>query len=169
MADFAPLPQPAPAPQAESRRSVDLCLWRDAPEWRNLILAAIGFTAAVLTLPLVDTPGSQLTTAPACQGGYIYSPERTGTGTVARFLTQDEALRWIQETQLRSRMAINPDYISNARILVQLDGHVSGTLILYVVPQGMNIRVGDRVQVESGRVDPDLPCHYIPNHVVSAP
>jgi len=66
-------------------------------------------------------------------------------------------------------MAINPDYISNARILVQLDGHVRGTLILYVVPQGMNIRVGDRVQVESARVDPTLPCHYIPNHVVSAP
>jgi hypothetical protein len=32
-------------------------------------------------------------------------------------------------------------------------------------PQGMNVRVGDRVEVIGGHLDPNLPCHYIPKMI----
>jgi hypothetical protein len=30
----------------------------------------------------------------------------------------------------------------------------------------MHVGLGDRVEFATGQLDPTLPCHYIPNHVV---
>jgi hypothetical protein len=68
----------------------------------------------------------------------------------------------MQQTQAELRMAINPDYIGNVRSLVHLDGSPEGSRYVFLVPQGMNVRIGDRVEVISGRVDSNLPSHYIP-------
>src|SRR5262249_35256152 len=51
-------PQPAPARPADQ----DFRLWRDAPAWRNLILAAIGISAALLALPMIETGTDQAQT-----------------------------------------------------------------------------------------------------------
>ncbi|MGA8359837.1 MAG: hypothetical protein WB772_21090, partial [Xanthobacteraceae bacterium] len=56
--------------------------------------------------------------------------------------------------------------ISNVRTLVHLDGSVEGSRFLYIVPKGMTVWPGDRVEVAAGHVDANLPCHYIPNLVV---
>ena len=63
-------------------------------------------------------------------------------------------------------MAINPDFLANLRSLVHLDGGLEGTRGVYLVPQGVNVRIGDHVDVVGGHVDPGLPCHYIPNLIV---
>ena len=166
MADWVPLPQPAPQPQADSLAGGEFRLWRDAPGWRNLMLAAIGFTAAAITLSLIDAPASKpVLSEQACQSGNVGSGEHH-TGTTVKLVTPERARYFIGVSQCQAGMQINPDRVSNARIRVRLDENAARAPILVVVPNGMHVGLGDRVEFESGQRDPTLPCHYIPNHVV---
>jgi hypothetical protein len=168
MPDPIPLPlevlRPAPAQVADR----NFHLWRDAPGWRNLTLAAIGLSAAVIALPLVGTPSAEETNnnTASCQGNAAGFAGPSGRGEVVGFLTSDQAVRLLQNTQFSSRMAINPDFLTNVRSLVHVEGSLDGTRMVYLLPQGMNVRIGDHVEVVGGHVDPSLPCHYIPNLVV---
>lgn len=151
--------QPAPARPA----GPDFRLWRDAPAWRNLILAAIGISAALLALPLIETSTDQAQTdVKACQAKPFQFSHSARQGEVVGFLSPEQADNAVQRTQAQLGRTINPDYLSNVRSLVHLDGGVQGSRYIYLVPQGMNVRVGDRVEIIGGRVDPNLPCHYIP-------
>jgi hypothetical protein len=156
--------QPLASPRAES----DFRLWRDAPGWRNLLLAAIGFSVAFVSLPLMQArSGRTADNQSSCAAGAsASSPALSGSGRVVGFLTAQQAARAMQSTQFMKRMAINPDYINNTRILVHLDGSLDGSRFLYVVPKGMTVWPGDLVEVAAGHLDPSLPCHYIPNLVV---
>jgi hypothetical protein len=168
MPDPIPLPlevlRPAAAPVADR----NFHLWRDAPGWRNLTLAAIGLSAAVIALPLVGTPSAEETNnnIASCHGNAAAFAGPSGRGEVVGFLTSDQAVRLLQNTQFSSRMAINPDFLTNVRSLVHVEGSLDGTRTVYLVPQGMNVRMGEHVEVVGGHVDPSLPCHYIPNLVV---
>ena len=84
-------------------------------------------------------------------------------GQVVGFLSTDQANNTLQRTQASLGMEISPDYIGNVRSLVHLDGAAQGSRTIYLVPEGMNVHAGDRVEVVGGRIDPNLPCHYIPN------
>ena len=168
MPDPIPLPlevlRPAPAQVADR----NFHLWRDAPGWRNLTLAAIGLSAAVIALPLVGTPSAVETNnnIALCHGNAAGFAGPSGRGEVVGFLTSDQAVRLLQNTQFSSRMAINPNFLTNVRSLVHVEGSLDGTRMVYLLPQGMNVRIGDHVEVVGGHVDPSLPCHYIPNLVV---
>jgi hypothetical protein len=168
MPDPIPLPlevlRPAPAQVADR----NFHLWRDAPGWRNLTLAAIGLSAAVIALPLVGIPSAEETNnnTASCHGNAAGFAGPSGRGEVVGFLTSDQAIRLLQNTQFSSRMAINPDFLTNVRSLVHVEGSLDGTRMVYLLPQGMNVRIGDHVEVVGGHVDPSLPCHYIPNLVV---
>jgi hypothetical protein len=168
MPDPTPLPlevlRPAAAPSADR----DFHLWRDAPGWRNLTLAAIGLSAALIALPLVAAPAADQINAniASCQGNAAAFAGPSGRGEVVGFLTPDQALKLLQNTQFSSRMAINPDFLANVRSLVHLQGSLEGARTIYLVPQGTNVRIGDHVEVVGGHVDPNLPCHYIPNLIV---
>jgi hypothetical protein len=81
---------------------------------------------------------------------------------VVGFLNPEQADNAMQRTQAQLGRTINPDYLSNVRSLVHLDGGVQGSRYIYLVPQGMNVRMGDRVEVIGGRIDPNLPCQYVP-------
>ena len=167
MPDRASLPGQELQPLASPAADTEFRLWRDAPGWRNLFLAAIGFSAAaLLALSLIHAPaGESAENQAACANPGTFAG-LSGTGRVVGFLTPDQALRTMQNTQFMKRMAINPDYISNVRTLVHLDGSVEGSRFLYIVPKGMTVWPGDRVEVAAGHVDANLPCHYIPNLVV---
>jgi hypothetical protein len=166
MPDPIPLEVLRPAPAQVADRNFHL--WRDAPGWRNLTLAAIGLSAAVIALPLVGTPSAEETNnnTASCHGNAAGFAGPSGRGEVVGFLTSDQAVRLLQNTQFSSRMAINPDFLTNVRSLVHVEGSLDGTRMVYLLPQGMNVRIGDHVEVVGGHVDPSLPCHYIPNLVV---
>ena len=142
----------------------DFRLWRNAPIWRNLLLSAVGISAAFTALPLLDRGSDQwVKAANECQTKTVPFTHPLRTGQVVGFLSADDAMRLLQQTQ---RMAINPDYLSNARSLVHRDGSLEGSRNVYLVPQGMNVRIGDRVEIIDGRIDPSLPCHYLPNLII---
>jgi hypothetical protein len=152
--------QPAPARPA----GPEFRLWRDALAWRNLVIAAIGISAALLALPLIETSADRAQTeATACQAKPFPFSHPPQQGQVVGFLTPEQADDVLQRTQRQLGMTINPDYLPNARSYVHLDGGVQGSRYVYLVPQGMNVRVGDRVEIIGGRLDPNLPCAYIPN------
>jgi hypothetical protein len=163
MPDWAPIPDQSSQPVAEPLADPDFRLWRDAPAWRSLMLAAIGISAALVALPLIDKGSGESTKdVVACQTKTVPFAGPARQGQIVGFLSTDQAIGLMQQTQAELRMAINPDYIANVRSLVHLDGSVEGSRYVYVVPQGMNVRIGDRVEVIGGRVDSNLPCHYIP-------
>lgn len=159
-----PLPIPAGALQPASVKSAGpgFRLWRDAPAWRNLVLAAIALSTALVALPFIETSADRSqTNGVACQAKPLPSaPARQGQ--VVGFLSPDQADNAVQRTQAQLGMTISPDYLANQRSLIHLDGAVQGSRYIYLVPQGMNVRIGDRVEVIVGRLDPNLPCHYIP-------
>jgi hypothetical protein len=168
MPDPIPLPLEVLRPAATPVADLDFHLWRDAPGWRNLTLAAIGLSAAVIALPLVGTPSAEETnnSIASCHGNAAAFAGPSGRGEVVGFLTTDQAIKLLQNTQFSSRMAINPDFLTNVRSLVHVEGSLEGTRMVYLLPQGMNARIGDHVEVVGGHVDPSLPCHYTPNLIV---
>jgi len=166
MPDPAPLPLEVLRPAADLAADQNFHLWRNAPGWRNLLLSAIGLSAALMAMPLVATAPVEQTNIASCNANAAAFAGASGRGKIVGFLSPDQALRLLQNTQFSSRMAINPDFLTNLRSLVHLDGSLDGTQAVYLVPQGMNVRIGDNVEVVGGHVDRGLPCHYMPNLIV---
>jgi hypothetical protein len=81
-------------------------------------------------------------------------------GEVLYQLTKDQAERVRQASQVRRDRFASPEYLDNIRVQVRVDGWISWTVL---VPYGLTVRVGDRVEFTPGHVDPSRPCHYIPN------
>lgn len=147
-------------------------LWRDASGWRNLVLSAVGLTAVSIAFPLLVATSPDQSVAQtaqdaqvvaSCHGNPAAFTGPSGHGQIVGFLSSDQAGKVLQNTQFSSRMAISPDYLANVRSLVHLDGRPDGSKTVYLVPQGMTVRIGEQVDVVSGHVDPSLPCHYVPN------
>ncbi|HEX5243259.1 MAG TPA: hypothetical protein VFW23_08330 [Tepidisphaeraceae bacterium] len=160
--DSGPIPEAALS--AAPATHPDFRLWRDAPAWRNLVLAAIGISTLLVTLPLMRPTTDQAASGPmVCRAKPLPSAGPARQGQVVGFLSTDQANSTLQRTQANLGMEISPDYVGNARSLVHLDGAARGSRTIYLVPQGMNVHAGDRVEVVGGRIDPALPCHYIPN------
>jgi hypothetical protein len=166
MPDPIPLPLEVLRPTSEHGSDTNFGLWRDAPGWRNLTLAAIGLSAALIALPFTPSAEESNKDIASCHGNAAAFAGPSGRGQIVGFLTSDQAAKLLQNTQFSSRMAINPDFLANVRSLVHLEGSLDGTRGVYLVPQGINVRIGDHVDVVGGHVDPSLLCHYIPNLVV---
>src|SRR5262249_16711543 len=87
-----PLPIHESAPQSAPARPADPAfrLWQDAPAWRNLILAAIGISAALLALPLIETSTDQAQTdVKACQAKPFPFSHPARLGEVVGFLSPE--------------------------------------------------------------------------------
>ena len=126
MPDPIPLPLEVLRPTAAPVTDQNFHLWRDAPGWRNLTLAAVGLSAALIALPLLGTPSAEENNnnIGSCHGNAAAFAGPSGRGEVVGFLTSDQAVRLLQNTQFSSRMAISPDFLTNTRSLV----HVAGSL-----------------------------------------
>jgi len=172
MSDRAPEPAPSLLPLPEASASQSPSLWREAPGWRYLVLAAIGLSTAFVSLPFALTPPAanailKSEQAQVCNldpGPFLGPyPNQTKQGQVVGFLREDQAMRLLQTTQANTRMAINPDYVNNLRALVHVDGSLEGSKFVVLVPQGLSVRPGSRIEFVGGHADPALPCHYVPN------
>ncbi len=77
--------------------------------------------------------------------------------------TKAQAAEMIKRTQARRDMFISPNYIDNIRIFVHVDGAPEGASLAVLLPPGLSVQAGDRVEFLAGHLDPPTPCHYIPN------
>ncbi len=93
------------------------------------------------------------------------SPNRTMRGLVLGLATKSQAAEMIQRTQAKRDMFINPNYIDNIRVFVRVDGAPAGAWQAVLLPAGLSVRAGDRVEFLAAHMDPSMPCHYIPNLV----
>jgi len=84
-------------------------------------------------------------------------------GEVLGPMTRDQALRVMEMTQARTDMSISPAYIENARIFVHVDGSAPSSWVVVLLPRGMSVQTGDRIEYFFYHLDPARPCHYIPN------
>ena len=165
------LPEPAPylLPASGGTPSQEVSLWRNAPTWRYLFITALGLSTALISLPLTLTPSDSLVPRdqqvcnananPAALGPFLNQP--SVRGQIVGFLTPDQTMHLLESTQRSAGMTINPNYVANVRALVKVDGGPDRVVAL--VPNGLIVHPGNRVEFAGGHVDPTLPCHYLPN------
>lgn len=114
-------------------------------------------------------PARVPTPAPATQSNVcllVGSPSPTGfaQGTVMSFEDRATSLARIQRTEAQSGGKIDPDYIDNQRVAVRMMG---GRYQVFLVPKTMTVHLGDRVTVQGGYRNINLPCNYIPNLITA--
>lgn len=87
----------------------------------------------------------------------------SGEGVVVGFLTRDQALALRVRMEFQLHAALNPDYLDNPRAVIETSrGDVSGREVA-LVPEGVTVRVGDRVAFDGAYWDPLSACRYMPN------
>lgn len=92
------------------------------------------------------------------------APHPQDVGRVVAFEDRAMALARIQLTQSISHGQIDPAYVDNQRVHIDLgNGHIRVVL----VPRGMTVSMGDIVMVQSGYRNMSLPCNYVPNLITS--
>jgi hypothetical protein len=97
----------------------------------------------------------------------VRSPQAQRRGQVLGQLTRDQANRLIQITQANRDMYISPDYVGNIRVFIHIDGTRDGAWSVVLLPHGLAVQSGDRVEFTLTHLDPFRPCHYIPSLVSS--
>jgi hypothetical protein len=67
------------------------------------------------------------------------------------------------ENQQNLHGRLDPQYISNQRIIVRQYGFPASKTELAVVPTGMQVFTGENVQVQLFHASHRMPCTYVPN------
>src|SRR4051812_16203460 len=92
------------------------------------------------------------------------APNHFDAGKVVSFEDHATSLARIQLTQAHNGGQIDPDYVDNQRVTVELR---SGQYVVFLVPKTMQVQVGDRVNVQGGYRNINLPCNYVPNLITA--
>jgi hypothetical protein len=82
-----------------------------------------------------------------------------GFGTVIRFQTPDAARADIPNREARIGCAIDPRYLNDQRAVVRQD---NGKVQIFDVPEGLTVRVGERVRMIGSYSSKAFPCSYVP-------
>jgi hypothetical protein len=92
------------------------------------------------------------------------APQVFGSGMVIGFENHATSMARIQMTQAHTGGLIDPGYIDNQRVTVKIgNGHYQ----IFLVPRTMQVQLGDRVTVQGGYRNINLPCNYVPNLVTA--
>ena len=102
---------------------------------------------------------AQVPSTRACALRQPATPRQMGFGKVIRFQTPDAARADIPNREARLGGAIDPRYVDDQRAVVRQD---NGKVQVFDVPQGMTVRVGERVRVIGSYRSKAFPCSYIP-------
>jgi hypothetical protein len=97
-----------------------------------------------------------LTMAPA--------PTGFGQGMVMSFEDHATSLARIKMTEARAGGQIDPDYVDNQRVTLHMG---NGSYQVFLVPRTMHVNLGDRVMVQGGYRNINLPCNYVPNLITT--
>lgn len=138
-----PVPQPVPAPVHAPPRLASL---QPAPQ-----------VAPQATPQTAPQPNVCLLTMPAAPTGF-------GQGTVLSFEDHATSLARIKMTEARAGGQIDPDYVDNQRVTLRMG---NGSYQIFLVPRTMHVNLGDRVMIQGGYRNINLPCNYIPNLITA--
>ena len=143
-------------------------LWRDAPAWRALVTAAAVFALSAASLALVGLLRPSAMSASAIPGAVNGTCDavpvgRGGEGKIVRFQTAQETLAMLENTQARLHSDISPAYITNPRVVLEVNNGGTKETSIAFVPEGLIVKEKDHVMFKGGEADPTLPCHYIPS------
>src|SRR5580765_939544 len=122
----------------------------------SLFVFLIGLIASPAALAQTETRASP---SRACALRQPAVPRHIGFGTIIRFQTPAAALADIPRREARLRGIIDPRYLNDLRAVVRQD---NGQVQTFDVPQGMTVRVGDRVTLRGSYRSTAFPCSYIP-------
>jgi hypothetical protein len=121
----------------------------------SVIWLGIAAVAVERTTPTVELAATECRMRTSDPRGHPQSGEIVG------FLTVPQALATIQRTQRNMGGLIDPEYVSNIRVLVRVDGRRQVVGVL--VPGNMTVKLGEHVMYMTAHRNAALPCNYIPN------
>jgi hypothetical protein len=92
------------------------------------------------------------------------TPIPRGYGRVVSFIDHGTAMALIQMTQRNAGGLIDPDYVDNQRVAVQVGNGMTRTVL---VPKTMQVHIGDTIAWQEGYRNMNLPCNYVPSLITS--
>ncbi len=89
------------------------------------------------------------------------------SGTITALVPRLMAVSTMFETQRAVHGFLDPEYMAGQRVLVHPDGANPGAHLMVVVPAGMVVQVGQKVEVAGAHVSHHFACRYAPNLLVA--
>lgn len=122
---------------------------------------------SVLLLLTVLAQSAFAQTADSGGACFIRSPPQGHAvkAVVLEFWTPAQTQAAIVLTQRLAQGPIDPAYVKQLRVLVRVEQ--TGRRLGALVPDGMEMQIGQRVTFVTAHLSPNLPCHYIPNLIVN--
>lgn len=96
------------------------------------------------------------------------NPPPAVAGRVVGFVPSAVAMALIPRSEAGANGKIDPAYVYNLRALFHPYDAAPGVRLPVIVPENMNVYVGEDVQMVGGHASPNLACHYVPNLIVAA-
>ncbi len=91
------------------------------------------------------------------------NPPAAVAGRIEGFLSEAEAMALIPRSEEFANGRIDPAYVHNLRALFHPDAAPPNVRVPVLVPVGMDVRVGEHVEMVGGHASPNSACHYVPN------
>lgn len=120
------------------------------------------YSLFVVLISLAASPAIAQTETRPPQACALHEPAASrlrGLGTILRFEPYSYAHADIPRREARMGGAIDPHYIDDLRAFVRQD---NGWVQYFDVPDGLHVKVGDRVMLHGSYVSTSAPCTCIP-------
>jgi hypothetical protein len=98
---------------------------------------------------------------PGCNLQIADEPQHL-TGRVTSFLAGEAALARMREIEAEVGAKMSPAYVSLDRVTVVRYPQGDSWSTMAAIPEGMTVKIGDLVELNSRHRDQSLPCHFIP-------
>jgi hypothetical protein len=146
-------------PEASGTPDASALLWSNSMAWRTLVISSFLLTSLAISAPLVLPVLKDASETHNCKLSISTTPTHVFV-RVTGFVPEDEklAIRSLIEAQVGGKES--PKYATQRRVFTI--GLRSAFTTSAVVPDGMEVKVGDAVELNSRYRDPSLPCSYVP-------
>ena len=94
-------------------------------------------------------------------------PIPAGSGIVIGFFTPEQTQARVASDEARMGGTITPDFATRQRVVIRPDFENRGRLWVSVLPEGMQVALGDHVTYNTAYRDQSRPCSYIPTLITA--
>jgi hypothetical protein len=153
-------------PEASATPDAGAMLWSNSTPWRMLVISSCLLTSLAISAPLMLPALQDASEAANCKLAIGTIPTHV-FARVTGFVAQDEVPAIRSRVQAQVGGKESPQYLTQRR--VSTIGVNSSFITTAVVPDGMAVKVGDTVRLNSRYRDPTLPCNYVPWTINNVP